>query len=73
MWAAIVGNCLVGSHVFPHQLTGNHCQYFLSYDLPKLLEDVSLAVRARMWYIHDGALAQLSHTVLNVVSKSYDG
>jgi hypothetical protein len=24
VWAGTVGNCLVGPHVLPHQLTGNH-------------------------------------------------
>jgi hypothetical protein len=46
MWAGIVGECLVGLHILPHQLAGNHYQDFLLYDLPKLLEDVPLAVRA---------------------------
>jgi hypothetical protein len=39
-WADIAGDCLVDPHVLPHRLTGNHYRDFLSYDLPKLLEDV---------------------------------
>jgi hypothetical protein len=58
-----VGDCLVGPHVLPHQLTGSRCQDFLLRDLPKLLEDVPLAVRACMWYMHDGAPAHFSHAV----------
>jgi hypothetical protein len=40
-------------------------------DLQKLLEDVPLAVRSRMWYTHDGALAQFSHAVRGVLSNTY--
>jgi hypothetical protein len=58
VWAKIVGDCLVAPHVLPYRLTGNHL-----HDLPKLLEAVPLAVRARVWYMHDGALccARCSH------------
>jgi hypothetical protein len=61
--AGIVGECLVGPHVLPHRLTRNHYRDFLSHDLPKLLEDVPLAVRARMWYMHDGAPTHISCAV----------
>jgi hypothetical protein len=71
VWAGIVGECLVGPHVLPHQLAGNHYQDFLLHDLPMLLEDVSLAVRARMWYKHDGALAHFSRAVRNVLNNTY--
>jgi hypothetical protein len=47
-------------------LTRNHYQDFFVHDLPKLLEDVPPAVRARMWYMHDGALAHFSRTVRDV-------
>jgi hypothetical protein len=56
----IVGDCFVGPHVLPHRLTGSHYRDFLLHDLPKLLEDVPLAVGARMWYMHDGAPAHFS-------------
>jgi hypothetical protein len=41
--AGIVNDCLVGPHVFPRRLTGNHYRDFLLHDLLKLLEDVPLA------------------------------
>jgi hypothetical protein len=37
-------DCLVGLHVLQHWLTGNRYQNFFLHDLPKLLEDVPLAV-----------------------------
>jgi hypothetical protein len=39
MWAGIIGDYMVGPHVLPHQLTGNHYQDFFLQELPKLLED----------------------------------
>jgi hypothetical protein len=55
--AGIVRDCLLGPHVLPHQFTGNPYWDFLVHDLPELLEDVLVAVRARMWSMHDGASA----------------
>jgi hypothetical protein len=41
------------------------------HDLPKLL-DVPLAVRARMWYMHDGASAHCSRAARGVLNNTYD-
>jgi hypothetical protein len=71
--AGIIGDCLIGPHVLPHQLTGSHYPDFLSHDVPKLPEGVPLAVRARMWYMHDGALAHCSRDVRDVLNIMTDG
>jgi hypothetical protein len=68
-----VGDGLVGPHVLPHRLTGNHYRDFHLHDLPKLLEDVPLAVRARMWYMHDGAPAHFSRAMRDVLNIIPDG
>jgi hypothetical protein len=60
VWAGTAGDCLVGPHVLPYRLTGNHYRDFLLRDLPQLLGHVPLAVRARMPYMHDGAPAHYS-------------
>jgi hypothetical protein len=57
----------------PHRLTDNHYRDFLLHDLPKLLEDVPLTVKARMWYMHDGALAHFSRDVRDVLNIMTDG
>jgi capsule polysaccharide modification protein KpsS len=57
---SIVGDNLVGPHVLPYRLTGSHYRDFLLHDLAKLLEDVPLAVRARVCYVHDVAPAHLT-------------
>jgi hypothetical protein len=69
--AGIAGEYLVGPHVWPHRLTGNHCWDFLLYDLPRLLEDVPLTVRARMWYVHNCDPAHFNSSVRGVLSNTY--
>jgi hypothetical protein len=71
VWAGIVGDCLVDPHVLPHQLTGHHYRDFLIHDLPKLLGDVPLAVRARKWYMHDSAPAHFRPAVRDVLNDTY--
>jgi hypothetical protein len=57
--------------VLPHKLIGNYCRYFLIHSLPKLLEDAPLTVRARMWHMHDCALAHFSCAVRDVLNNTY--
>jgi hypothetical protein len=61
---------LVSLHVLSH-LTGSHYRHFLLHDLPKRLKSVPVAVRARMWYMHDGAPTYFSRAVLDVLNKTY--
>jgi hypothetical protein len=70
MRAGIVGDCSVGPHVLPYRLKGNDYQDFLLYDLAKLLEDVPLDVRLRMWYMHDGFPAHLSRVMRDVLNHT---
>jgi hypothetical protein len=71
VWVGIVGDYSIGPHILAHRFTGNHYRDFLLHDLPKLLEDVPLAARARMWYLHDGAPAHFSRAVRDVLSNTY--
>jgi hypothetical protein len=66
VWAGTVGGCLVSLHVLSYWLTGNHCWDFILYDMPKLLQDVSLAVREQMWFIPGCALTHFSHAERDV-------
>ena len=56
-WAGILGDRMIGPHIFPGHLTGEAYSAFLDLTLPQLLEDVPLNIRRRMWYQHDGAPA----------------
>ena len=52
----IVGNYELGPHVLPPRLTGSGYRQFVEHELPGLLhEDVPLATRNSMWFMHDGA------------------
>jgi hypothetical protein len=69
--ALVLGDCLVGPYVLPHLLTGNHYRDFLLHDLLKLLEDVPLAVKAPMWYMHDDAPEHFSRAVRDVPNNTH--
>jgi hypothetical protein len=69
--SAIVGDCLVAPHVLPNRLTSKYYRNFLLHDLPKLLDDVPLAVRARMWYMLDGAPAHFNRAVRDVLNNTH--
>jgi hypothetical protein len=58
----------------PARLATSAYRDFLLPELPKLLIYVLLAVRARMWYKHDGASAHCSRAVLDVLNNTcHDG
>lgn len=63
VWAGIVDNYLIGPYLMPCRLTGNVYETFLMEVLPRLLDDVPLAVCCRMWYQHDGAPAHFHSNV----------
>jgi hypothetical protein len=69
--AGIVSDGLADLHVLPHRFTGNHYRDFLLRDLPNLLEYVPLVVRARIWYMHDGAPAHFSRLSEIVLNNTY--
>jgi hypothetical protein len=72
VWPGTVGDCLIDPHFLPQWLIHNHYRDFLLHDLPKLLEDVPLAVRARMWYKHYGASAHFSLSVRNALNNTHN-
>lgn len=55
VWIGIVGDFLIGPHFLPPRLNGQQYRHFLEFELAELLEDVPLAERAGMWFMHDGA------------------
>jgi hypothetical protein len=66
---------LVGQHVLPHRLKGSNRRVFLLHELPKLLEDVPLTARARMWYMRDAVPAHCSRgeETLSITHLMTDG
>jgi hypothetical protein len=55
MWAGIINGHLLGPHIMPRRLNGVEYLNFLDNVLYELSEDLPLAVRERIWYLHDGA------------------
>jgi hypothetical protein len=70
VWAMIVDDCLVVS-LCVTCFYSNHNQEFLLHNLPKLLNDVLLAVKAQIQYLHDSALAHFGHAVKDVFKNTY--
>ena len=71
IWCGIVGNYLIGPHVLPPRLNGHAFCEFLEGELPGLLQDVSLAIRATLWFMHDCAPAHYSHNVRVYLNDAY--
>lgn len=55
VWAATLGNNILGYYILPGNLTGAMYYEFLSTKLHEFLEDIPLARRRSLWYMHDGA------------------
>jgi hypothetical protein len=71
VWAGIADASLVGPHVWPRRLTGDHNRALLLNGLPDLLEDVPLVVRECVQFMHDGAPAHFSRVVRDVLNSTY--
>lgn len=55
VWAATLGNSLLGYHIIPGNLNAELYHEFLSTRFHEFLEDIPLARRGTLWYMHDGA------------------
>lgn len=60
VWVGIIDDNLIGPFFLPGRLNGQSYLHFLQEELPVLLEDVPIALRNEMWYMHDGAPAHFS-------------
>lgn len=69
VWAGIVGDCLISPYDLPQHLIGNIYRDFIVNILPVLLDNVPLAIRATMWFMHDGAPAHFSRIVRDVLNN----
>ena len=72
VWCGIVDNHVLGPHVLPLRLTGQLYRQFVGHELPDLLhEDVPLATRNSIWFMHDGAPAHFSHVAREYLDVAY--
>src|SRR5258705_6777794 len=71
VWAGLLGDRIIGPVYLPARLTGVAYTTFLRDDIPRLLEDVPLLQRQRMWYQHDGAPAHFSRQARAHLQATY--
>lgn len=65
----MIWNFLLGPIFFPPRLDGPAYHNFLVYMLRPMIEDLPLALRQRMWFMHDGCPAHFSLLVRNLLSR----
>jgi len=70
---AVVDDQLIGSFFLEGRLTGEAYLRFLQEELPRLLEDVPLKKRGRMFFQHDGAPPHSSREVRNFLNYRFPG
>jgi hypothetical protein len=74
VWVGIVGDIVVVPYLLlPDRLTAQGYRDFLEIVLPRLLEDVPLAVRQRLWFQHDGDPAQYGEDFRQWLNATYPG
>ena len=73
VWCAVLYDQLIGPFVLEGRLTGEAYLRFLHEELPRLLEDVSLNKRGRMYCQHDGAPPHSSREVRNFLNSRFSG
>jgi len=69
VWCDVIGDQLIGPHIFPQCLTGDIYTNVLQDELPALLENVPLQTRRQMYYQHDGVpphFTQVGRLYLNL-------
>lgn len=71
VWCGILGDNLIGPYFFQGTLTGEKYRDFLKNEIPKLLENVSLNQRLKMYYHQDGAPAHNSNMVRECLTEIF--
>lgn len=71
VWIGVVGNQLLGPVKLPARLTGAHYLHFIADLLPDLMDDVPLAIRYKLWFMHDGCPAHFSRDVRRFLDLTY--
>lgn len=71
IWAGIVGDSLLGPYVLPNRLNGRDYTRFLRNQLPCYLEDMPLASRQLMFFMHDGAPAHFSLSARRYLNQKF--
>jgi hypothetical protein len=70
--AGNAGSRFVDPYVLPPRLAVIHHRDSLLRGMSGLLENVPVAARERMWFMHDGVPAHFSPVVQDVFNNTYD-
>lgn len=73
VWAGVIGNQLVGPHIFPDTLNGENYLDFLQHTLPTLLDGLNLGRndRDKIIFQQDGAPPHFSNVVRQWLTENY--
>lgn len=72
VWVGIINGYIIGPHFFERTINGEMYLDFLRNDLPGYLEEISLDVRQRMWFQHDGAPAHHYQRVSRFLRRRFE-
>ena len=73
VWCAVLDDQLIGPFILEGRLTGEAYLRFLQVELARLLEDVPLDKRSRIYFQHDGAPPHSSREVRNFLNCRFPG
>ena len=73
VWCAVLDDQLIGPFILEGRLAGEAYLRFLQEELLRLLEDVPLNKRGRMYFQHGGALPHSSREVRNFLNYRFPG
>ena len=73
VWSAVLDDQLIGHFILEGRLTGEAYLRFLQEELPRLLEDVPLNKRGRMYFQHNGAPPRSSYEVRSFLNYRFPG
>ncbi|XP_050294949.1 uncharacterized protein LOC126735091 [Anthonomus grandis grandis] len=71
VWCGVIGSQVIGPFLFDKSLTGVRYLGFLRNELPALLEEVPLVIRANMFLQHDGCPAHFAVQVRTFLNQRY--
>lgn len=72
-WCGIVNGYIIGHHFYGGILTGAVYPNFIQNEFPAFLENVDLAIRACMWFKHDGAPRHNANHVRDSLQAMFPG
>lgn len=71
IWCGIIGDKLLGPYVLPPNLNGGSYLFFLQNTLSDILDDLSLDIRSKMWFMQDGAPPHFPLVVRHHLSSTF--